>query len=135
MRVRVVRIEVIDCRPFHPSSEVPLDAIHEAPHVGREIELARVLGRDDESKLMRFARARLLEGLTLHGPVRAVECTFRAVLLDAIALDVPKMQSRRLRSVRGESHDVRLDDDAASIRAVRASADRVTLGGPTRAGT
>jgi hypothetical protein len=84
---------------------------------------------------MRFARAWLLEGLTLYGPVWAVERAFRSVLVDAVTLDVSKMQSRRLRSVRGEAYDVRLDDDAPSIRTVRASAGAVPLGGPTRAGT
>jgi hypothetical protein len=131
----VVGIEVIDRRPFHATSEVPLDAIHEPAHVAREIELARVLGRHDESKLMRFARARLLEGLTLHGPVWAVEHAFRSVLVDAVTLDIPKVQSCRLRSARGEAYDVRLDDDAPSIWTVRASAGPVRLGGLTRPAT
>jgi hypothetical protein len=130
--VRVLGIVVIDRRPFDGPSEVALDAVHQLAHVVGEVEVACVLRRDDEAELMAFVQARLLERLPRDGTLGSVEHARRAVLLDAVPLDVPKVPGRRLRAVPSELLDVRLDDDAAGVRP-RAKAR--TAGQPRRLGT
>src|SRR5579862_9028561 len=57
VRMRVLGIVMVDGCPLDGSTEVALDARHELSHVAREVELARVLRRHDEPKLMPLARS------------------------------------------------------------------------------
>ena len=50
-----------------------------------------------------------------HRPLGAVEHARRAVLLDAVALDVPQVPGGRLGAVASQLVHVRLDDDAPSV--------------------
>ena len=113
VRVRVARVEVVDRRPLDFAPEVPLERRHQAPHVGGEVELRTVLRRDDEPKLVLLAGARLLEDPRANRPLRVVQRALRAVLLDAVALDVAQVQGGRLGGGRPHAQQVRLDDDAA----------------------
>jgi hypothetical protein len=64
---------------------------------------------------VRLAQARLFERPAAHGSVGAVEHALGAVLLNAVALDVPEVQRRGLGAVRRQPHHARLDDDAARV--------------------
>ncbi len=90
--VGMIRIVVVDGAPFELAPEVARDAGHEPANVVSELELARILGRDDEPELMLLAGARLFEGARSHRAFGPVEHTFRSILLDAVALDVPQVQ-------------------------------------------
>ena len=120
VRVRVAGVEVVDRRPLHFAPEVPLERRHQAPHVDGEVELRTVLGRDNETKLVLLAGTRLLEDPRANRPLRVVQHALRAVLLDAVALDVANVQGGRLGGGRPHAQQVRLDDDAA-----RAGLERV----------
>ncbi len=98
---------------FDGPSEVGLDALHQLPDVAREVEIASVFRRHDESELVPLAEARLLEGLASRGALGTIEPTGRAVPFDAVALDVPQVPGSRLRAVPSELLHVRLDDNAA----------------------
>src|SRR5580658_3105617 len=63
---------------------------------------------------MLLARASLLEGLAPRGPAGVIKDAFRAILLDAIALDVSQVQLGGLGAGCREPHDVGFDDDAPS---------------------
>src|ERR1019366_1693801 len=89
VRMRVVGVVVVDRGPLEGPSEVDLDALHQLPDVVGEVEIAGVFRRHDEPELVALAEARLLEGLAGRGALGAVEHAPRAVLLDAVALDVP----------------------------------------------
>ena len=69
VRVRVLGVVVVDRRPLDFATEVPLELRHQAPHVDGEIELGAVLRRDDETKLVLLAGARLLEGPRANRPL------------------------------------------------------------------
>ena len=133
VRMRMARVVVVDGRPLDLAPQVPLDLGHEPPHVGREVQLARILGRHDEPKLVLLAKARLFERPPPHRSLGPVERALRAVLLDAVALDVPKVHRRGLRAVRGQPHDARLDDDATRIGPMRLGAQRARGRSPPHA--
>ena len=99
VRMRVARVVVVDRRPLDLAPEVLLDLAHEAPHVGGEVQLARILGRHDEPKLVLLAKARLFERPPPHRSLGPVERALGAVLLDAVALDVPQVQRGGLGAV------------------------------------
>jgi hypothetical protein len=124
----MARVEVVDRRPLHVAPDVPLERRHQAPHVSGELELRTVLRRDNETKLVFLAGPGLLEDPRAYRPARVVEHALRAVLLDAIALDVAHVQGGRLGGGRPHAHQVRLDDNAA-----RAGLSRVNGCGATGA--
>jgi hypothetical protein len=111
----MARVVVIDGCPLDLAPQVLLDASHQSPHVRGEVKVARVFGRHDEPSLVRFAKARLFERPSPHGSVRPVEHALGAVLLDAVALDVPQVQRGRLCAPPRQPHNARLDDDTARI--------------------
>ncbi len=113
VRMRVVGVVVIDRRPLDGAPKVGLDTLHQVTDVDREIEIPRVLRRHDEPELVPLADARLLERLAGHGALGAVEDAWRAVLLDAVALDVLQVPRRRLGAVPSKLLHVGFDDDAA----------------------
>jgi hypothetical protein len=129
VRVRVVRVVVVDGRPVQTAPDVLLHLSHEPPDVGGHVELLAVLGREDEAELVLLTLHRPLEVLGVGGTVRAVEVALRAVALDALPLDVPQVQRGAFQ--RGALHldDARLDDGAARERRWRADGD-ARLGGP-----
>jgi hypothetical protein len=90
--------------------------LHQLPDVVGEVEIARVFWRHDEPELVPLAEARLLEGLTGHGALGAVEHAGRAVLLDTVAFDVSKVPRSRLRAMATQLLHVRFDDDPAGAR-------------------
>ena len=102
VRMRVLCVVVVDRRPLEGPSEVALDTLHQLPDVVGEVEIARVFRRHDEPELVPLAQARLLEALAGRGALGAVERARRAVLLDAVALDVPKVSGGRLGAVPSE---------------------------------
>jgi hypothetical protein len=106
---------MVDGRPLDGAAEVTLDAHHELADVAREVEIARIFRRYDEPKLMPLAHARLLEDLARHGPFGTVEPARRAVLLDALSLDVPQVPRGRLGAVTSELLQVRFDDDSPGV--------------------
>ena len=106
---------VVDGRPLDGATEVALDAHHQLADVAREVEIARVFRGHDEPELVPLTQARLLEGLAGRGRLGAVEHARRAVLLDAVALDVPQVPGGRLGAVPSELLHVRFDDDAARV--------------------
>ena len=112
MGVRVPGVVMIDRAPLELTPEVHLHLLHEPPHVGAQVELPSVLGRDDDPELMLLPRARLLEALGVQRSVRPIELSPRSVLLDPVALDVPQVQPRGLDTPSAEPRYVRLDDDA-----------------------
>ena len=130
MGVRVARIEMVHRRPFHFAPEVPLDRRHQAPHVRGEVELRAVFGRDNKPKLVFLAGTRLLEDARAYRPSRVVQRALRAVLLDAIALDVAHVQGCRLGGGRPHTQQVRLDDHAARAGLKRVNA-RLAAPGPS----
>jgi hypothetical protein len=65
--------------------------------------------------LVLFAQARLFERPSPHGSVGTIEHALGAVLLDAVALDVPQVQRGRLCAPPRQPHNARLDDDTARI--------------------
>jgi hypothetical protein len=113
--MRMLGVVVVNGRPLHGAAEVALDAPRQLADVAREIEIARIFGRYDEPELVPLAQARLLEDLSRHGPFSTVESTGRAVLLDAVTLDVPQVPRSRLGAVCSELLQVRFDDYAASV--------------------
>jgi len=129
VRVRVVRVVVVDGRPVQTAPDVLLHLGHEPPDVGRHVELVAVLGRQDEAELVLLSRHGPLEVVRVCRAVRTVEVALRAVALDALPLDVPEVQRGALQ--RGALHldDARLDDGAARERRRRAD-DDARLGGP-----
>jgi hypothetical protein len=129
VRVRIVRVVVVDGRPVQTASDVLLHLGPEPPDVGRHVELVAVLGRQDEAELVLLSRQGPLEVVRVCGAVRTVEVALRAVALDALPLDVPEVQRGALQ--RGALHldDARLDDGAARERRWRADGD-ARLGGP-----
>ena len=133
VRMRMARVVVVDRRPLDPAPQVTLDLAHEAAHVGREVHLPRIFGRHDEPKLVFLAKARLFERPPPHRSVGPVEGALRTVLLDAVALDVPKVHRRGLRAVRGQPHDTRLDDDTTRIGPMRLGAQRARGRSPPHA--
>ncbi len=120
VHVRVARVEVVDRRPLHFASDVPLERRHQAPHVGGEVELRAVFRRDNEPKLVLLAGARLLEDPGANRALRVVQRALRAVPFDAVAFDVADVQGGRLGPGRAHAKQVRFDDDAP-----RASLQRV----------
>jgi hypothetical protein len=111
----VVGVVVVDRRPLDVAPEIALDALHQLPDVVGEVEIARVFRRHDEPELVALAEARLLEGLARRAARGTVEHTRRAVLLHAVALDVPKVSGSRLGAVASEHVHVRFDDDPTGI--------------------
>src|SRR5271154_5394197 len=97
--MRVLGVVVVDGRPLDGSTEVALDAHHQLADVVREVEIARIFRGHDEPELVTLAQARLLEDLAGHGPLGAVEHARRAVLFDAVSLDVPQVPGSRLGAV------------------------------------
>jgi len=124
---------VVDRRPLDLAPKVTLDLAHEAPHIDREVELSRVFGRHDEPKLVFLVKARLLERPPPHRSVGPVERALGTVLLDPVALDVPKVHRRGLRAVRGKPHDTRLDDDTACVDPMGVGAQRARGSSPPHA--
>ena len=75
-----------------------------------------------------LAEARLLEGLAGRGALGAVEHAPRAVLLDAVALDVPQVPGGRLGAVTSEPLQMRFDyDSAAVVSRTEASGGRTSV--------
>jgi hypothetical protein len=124
--------EVVDRCPLDAAPEIALDAAHEAPGVGGEIEVAAILGRHDEPELMALADARLLEDFARDGAVPPVEHSGRTVLLDAVTLDVSQVPSGPLGAVAREALDVRLDDDATRAALGRKAVGRLRDPGAPR---
>ena len=62
---------------------------------------------------MLLAGARLLKGVGVLRSVWTVEHAFRPVAFDAVALDVPEVECRRLGAPGRKAHEVSFDDDAA----------------------
>ena len=96
--------------PTRRPSEVALDALHQLPDVVGEVDIAPIFRRHDEPELVPLAEARLLEGLAGRGALAAVKHARRPVLLDAVALDVPKVSGGRVGAVPSELLHVRVDE-------------------------
>jgi hypothetical protein len=122
--MRVPRVVVVHGCPLDLLPQVLLDARHQPPHVRSQIQLTRVLGREDESKLVLLPEARLFERLAPHRTVRPIELALGAVLLDPVALDVPKVKGCGLGAVRRQPNHARLDDDATRVGPMGAGAKR-----------
>jgi len=131
--VRIIGIVVIDSRPFDLAPLVLLDTGHEAPHERREVKFVRVFGRHDEAKLMLFAEARLLERLAPNASVGPVHHSLGAILLDAVAFDVPQVHRSRLRAAGREPHDARFDDHTPRVGPMGLGTQRARCGGPPHA--
>ena len=128
MRVRVVGVVVVDRGPVEAPAEVPVDLRHEAPDVGRHVELVAVLRREDESELVLLAGEGLLEGVGVGGTVGAVEVALGAVALDAFALDVAQVQRRPLQAGALHLDHASLENHAARERS-RGADGNAHLGG------
>ncbi len=129
VRVGMIRVVMVDRRPLQVAADVPFDARHQAPHERGEVELTGVLGRDDESELVVLAGAGPLERLRRDRTVGVVEDPLRAIGLHSVALDVSKVERRRLGASCRQASDVRLDNDAPGASAVPgASFRRVRAG-------
>ena len=128
--MRVGGVEVVDRRPLEVAPDVPLERRHQAPHVDGQVELRTILRRDNEPKLVLFAGTGLLEDPRANRPSRVVELALRAVLLDAIALDVAHVQSGCLGGGRPHAQQVRLDDDASRAGPNRMNACGATCDAP-----
>ena len=121
MGMGMIRVVVVDRGPLQVAPGVRFDAPHQPPHERSEVHLAGVLRRDDDSELVVLAGARPLERLWPNRPVGVIEDPLRAVALHSVALDVSKVERRRLGAACRQASDVRLDDDAPGARAVPAS--------------
>jgi hypothetical protein len=93
VRMRMVRIVVIDRSPLDRPPEIALNAQHQCAYILGQIEISTVFRRDDEAKLMPLVYARLLESLARHWAFRAIELARRTIPLDSFALDVSQMPS------------------------------------------
>jgi hypothetical protein len=119
VRVRVLGVVMIHGRPLEAPSRVLLDLRHQAPHERRQVELARVLRRDDPPKLVLLPRPWLGEVLPARRAIGAIENPLAAVALDAIALDVAKVQGGPLGVALPRGDDARLHDDPSRERSRR----------------
>jgi hypothetical protein len=117
VRVRMVRVVVVDRRPFEPAPKVLLDLRHPPPHEVGEIELPGILRRHDQPELMLLPPPRLVERLRARRPVGDVQPPRGPVLLDPVALDIPQVQCGRLGATEPHARYVRLDGDPPRIRA------------------
>ncbi len=125
-------VVVIDRGPLELAIDVALDRGHEAPHVRGQIELAAVLGRDDEPELVLLVEPWLLEGLGARPALGVVQHALGAVLLDAVALDVAQVHGGGFGTGRVQPEHMRLDDDAPGAGAE--PSDRRTRRRSARAG-
>ena len=128
MRVRMLRVVMIDRDPIETGVEVGFHPRHHSAHIGFEVgQLGTVLGRHDDPKLMTVPLAALQEGLAVRGVgLGAVELAGLAVAIDALALNVGHMQPRRggpaSAPAPGQIGDMELHDDAAAAQAARGPA-------------
>ena len=115
MDVRVVGIPVIDREPTEPRAEVALDVLHQLAREGAQaFQVCRILGRDDEVKMVPVLLAALCEGLGIGVVGAGVEyASVRPIARDALALEVSHMprQRRRLELRTLVANDTRHDRD------------------------
>lgn len=111
-------VEVINRYPIELRAEILLHARHQPTCQILEIViLCAVLRRDDEPELVAVA-LRLVEprlAIDFVG-VGAIELAASTVAGRAVALDVAHMGARCRRSLAGELHDPRFDDDPARAK-------------------
>ena len=118
VRVRIVCVPMVHSHPVQWGLQVDLHAAHQLAGETLQIfQLQAVLGRDDEAELVAVIQTAFLKGLEVGRiGVSAVGLALLPIAGDAVALDVAKVNSHRVRTGAPQHDEAGLDDHTARVR-------------------